>query len=178
LCAGAIGWRALELAGPGEKLGLFGFGASARLVLQMAGRKGRQVFAFGRPGRPETVQAARALGATWAGGSDEPPPVPLDAAILFAPAGELVPRALAAIAPGGVVVCAEIHMSDIPSFPYALLWGERVLRSVANVTRADVEGALAQAPRVDAVTFPLADADRVLARIRAGTVSGQAVLVL
>jgi propanol-preferring alcohol dehydrogenase len=177
LCAGAIGSRALTLAGPGERLGLYGFGAAARLVIQLARRQGRQVFAFGRPGKPETVQAAYALGATWAGGSDETPPVPLDAAILFAPAGELVPRALAAVAPGGVVVCAEIHMSDIPSFPYALLWGERVLRSVANVTRADVEAALAQAPRADAVTFPLADANDVLARVRAGTVGGQAVLL-
>jgi propanol-preferring alcohol dehydrogenase len=177
LCAGAIGWRALQLAGPGEKLGLYGFGAAARLVAQVARRQGRQVFAFGRPGDVETARAARALGAAWAGGSDETPPATLDAAILFAPAGELVPRALAAVAPGGTVVCAEIHMSDIPAFPYALLWGERVLRSVANVTRADVRAALDEAPHAEPVVFPLAAADEGLQRIRAGSLGGHAVLV-
>jgi alcohol dehydrogenase, propanol-preferring len=137
LCAGLIGWRCLKLAGDADRLGIYGFGAAAHLVAQVARWQGRELYAFTRPGDEQAQAFARELGCAWAGGSDEDPPVELDAAILFAPVGDLVPRALAAVAPGGTVVCGEIHMSDIPSFPYELLWHERVLRSVANLTYDD-----------------------------------------
>jgi alcohol dehydrogenase, propanol-preferring len=181
LCAGLIGYRSLRLAGDAERLGLYGFGASAHIVAQVARHQGRRVFAFTRPGDLEGQAFARELGAEWAGGADERPPEELDAAILFAPAGELVPIALAALAKGGVVVCAGIHMSDIPSFPYELLWEERQIRSVANLTRLDGEEFLALAPevpvRTHVETFPLAAADEALARLRAGRIRGAAVLV-
>jgi len=148
LCAGLIGWRSLRLAGDGERLGLYGFGAAAHIVAQVARHQGRRVFAFVRPGDEAGRRFALEMGASWAGGSNEAPPEALDAAIIFAPAGELVPFALSAVGAGGVVVCGGIHMSDIPSFPYQLLWGERVLRSVANLTRKDGEEFLALAPRV------------------------------
>jgi alcohol dehydrogenase, propanol-preferring len=181
LCAGLIGYRSLRLAGDAERLGLYGFGASAHIVAQVARHQGRRVFAFTRPDDLEGQAFARELGAEWAGGADERPPEELDAAILFAPAGELVPTALAALAKGGVVVCAGIHMSDIPSFPYELLWEERQIRSVANLTRLDGEEFLALAPevpvRTHVETFPLAAADEALARHRAGRIRGAAVLV-
>jgi propanol-preferring alcohol dehydrogenase len=181
LCGGAIGYRALRLAGDARRLGIYGFGAAAHLVTQMARGQERQVFAFTRPGDTRRQAFAREVGAVWSGDSDARPPEPLDAAILFAAAGELVPLALAAVAPGGTVVCGEIHMSDIPSFPYRLLWQERVLRSVANVTRRDVEEALALAtattiqPQV--AVFPLAEVDRAIRELRAGSVQGSAVIV-
>jgi propanol-preferring alcohol dehydrogenase len=181
LCAGLIGYRSLRMAGDAERLGLYGFGASAHIVAQVARHQGRRVFAFTKPGDTEGQGFARGLGAEWAGGSDERPPDELDAAILFAPAGELVPTALAALAKGGSVVCAGIHMSDIPSFPYELLWGERQVRSVANLTRADGEEFLALAPRVPVRTrieaFPLTEANEALDRLRAGRIKGAAVLV-
>jgi alcohol dehydrogenase, propanol-preferring len=181
LCAGMIGYRSLRLAGDAERLGLYGFGASAHIVAQVARHQGRRVFAFTKPGDAGGQAFAREQGAEWAGGSDERPPVELDAAILFAPAGELVPVALAALAKGGTVVCAGIHMSDIPSFPYELLWSERQVRSVANLTRADGKEFLALAPRVPVrtrvETFPLADANEALDRLRAGRIEGAAVLV-
>jgi len=177
LCAGAIGGRALGLAGAAERLGIYGFGAAAHLVTQLARAQGRRVLAFTRPGDAARQAFARSLGVVWAGGTDERPPEPLDAAILFAPAGELVPRALAAVAPGGTVVCAEIHMSDIPSFPYALLWGERVLRSVANVTRRDVADVLALAARAEVTTYPLAEVARAFDDLRSGRLRGSAVIV-
>src|SRR5581483_8264625 len=174
LCAGLIGYRALRLAGDGERLGLYGFGASAHIVAQVARHQGRRVFAFTRPGDAGGQAFARDLGAEWAGGSDERPPEELDAAILFASAGELVPVALKALAKGGLVVCAGIHMSDVPSFPYELLWGERQIRSVANLTRADGEEFLALAPRVPVrthvETFPLAEANEALDRLRHGQI--------
>lgn len=180
LCAGLIGYRSLRLCGDAERLGLYGFGAAAHLVAQVARWQGRRVFAFSRRGDAAAQAFARELGAEWAGASDEPPPEELDAAILFAPAGELVPAALAAVAKGGVVVCGGIHMSDIPSFPYRLLWGERVLRSVANLTRADGEEFLTLAPRVPVRTavqlYPLAQANDALADLRAGRLRGAAVL--
>jgi alcohol dehydrogenase, propanol-preferring len=173
LCAGAIGYRALRLAGDVGRIGLYGFGNAARIVTQVALDQGREVFAFTRPGDGETQRVALELGCSWAGASTEPPPEPLDAAILFAAVGDLVPLALAAVAPGGTVVCAEIHMSDIPSFPYELLWRERVLRSVANLTRRDGEELLAVAARIPirtAVrTFPLADANGALDATRRGS---------
>jgi alcohol dehydrogenase, propanol-preferring len=182
LCAGLIGYRALRLAGDAERLGLYGFGASAHIVAQVARHQGRRVFAFTR-GDDEQAQAlARSLGAEWAGDSLGPAPEELDAAIVFAPVGALVPAALRATAKGGVVVCAGIHMSDIPSFPYELLWGERVVRSVANLTRADAEDFMALAPavpvRTEVETYPLAEANAVLDRLRAGEVRGAAVLVV
>jgi len=181
LCAGLIGYRSLRLAGDAERLGLYGFGASAHLVAQLAAADGRRVFAFTRRGDAEADALARELGAEWAGPSDEPGPVELDAAIIFAPAGELVPAALRATAKGGTVVCAGIHMSDIPSFPYSLLWEERSVRSVANLTRADGTELFERVARtpVHAVTerFGLADAEHALDRIRAGAVRGAAVLV-
>ena len=181
LCAGLIGYRALRLAGDAERLGLYGFGASAHIVAQVARHQGRRVFAFTKPGDAEGQAFARGLGAEWAGGSDERPPDELDAAILFAPAGELVPIALATVAKGGIVVCAGIHMSDLPSFPYELLWGERQVRSVANLTRADGEEFLALAPRVPVRTrievFPLAQANEALDRLREGRIEGAAVLI-
>jgi propanol-preferring alcohol dehydrogenase len=173
LCAGLIGLRALRLAGEAERVGLFGFGNAARLVSQVALHQGRRVFAFTRPGDRETQGLARERGCAWAGDSTEPPPEPLDAAIVFAAVGELVPLALAAVAPGGSVVCAEIRMSDIPSFPYELLWGERVLRSVANLTRRDgvelVELAARIPLRTDATTFPLEGANEAIAAARSGS---------
>ena len=182
LCAGLIGYRALRLAGEPERLGLYGFGASAHVVAQVARHQGRRVFAFTRPGDAETQAFARELGAEWAGDADARPPEELDAAIVFAPAGELVPAALAALAKGGTVVCAGIHMSDIPSFPYALLWGERSVRSVANLTRRDGEEFLALAPRIpvraEVQAFPLAEANEALDDLRAGRVRGAAVLAV
>ncbi len=181
LCAGLIGYRALTLAGEARRLGLYGFGAAAHILAQIARHQGREVFAFTRPGDAEGQAFARRLGATWAGGSDERPPEDLDAALIFAPVGPLVPAALAAVARGGTVVCAGIHMSEIPAFAYELLWGERLLRSVANLTRADGEALLALAPRVPVRTtvepFPLADANRALERLRRGEVRGAAVLI-
>jgi propanol-preferring alcohol dehydrogenase len=182
LCAGLIGYRSLRLAGDAERLGLYGFGASAHIVAQVARHQGRRVFAFTKPGDAAGQAFARELGAEWSGGSDEQPPEELDAAILFAPAGELVPVALAALAKGGAVVCAGIHMSDIPSFPYELLWGERQVRSVANLTRADGEDFLDVAPRIpvraQVETFPLSGANEALDRLRAGRIQGAAVLVV
>jgi propanol-preferring alcohol dehydrogenase len=180
LCAGAIGYRALRMAGDAATIGLFGFGNAARLVAQIARHEGRRVLAFTRPGDTETQSLARSLGCAWAGGSTDETPEPLDAAILFAAVGELVPLALAALAPGGVAVCAEIHMSDIPSFRYELLWHERQVRSVANLTWADGRALLAIAAEIDLRTettaFPLEDANAALAAARRGTV-GTAVLV-
>ncbi len=182
LCAGVIGYRSLRLAGDAERLGLYGFGASAHIVAQVARHEGRRVFAFTRAGDGEAQAFARERGAEWAGDALAPAPEELDAAIIFAPAGELVPAALAATAKGGTVVCAGIHMSDIPSFPYELLWGERVLRSVANLTRRDGEEFMALAPRVPVRTeveaFPLAEANEALARLRAGEIRGAAVLAV
>ena len=180
LCAGLIGYRALRLAGDGERLGLYGFGASAHIVAQVARHQGRRVFAFTRPGDDEGKRFALALDAEWAGGSDERPPEELDAAIIFAPVGELVPAALRVLAKGGVVVCAGIHMSDIPSFPYELLWEERVVRSVANLTRRDGEEFLALAPRVPVRTsiqaFPLERANEAIEHLRRGEIHGAAVV--
>ena len=181
LCAGLIGYRALRMAGPAERLGLYGFGAAAHIAVQVARHLGQKVFAFTKPGDGAGQDFARALGAAWTGGSDTLPPEPLDAALLFAPVGALVPAALAATAKGGTVVCAGIHMSDIPSFPYRLLWEERVLRSVANLTRRDGEEFLDLAPKVPVRTtteaFPLAHANEALRRLRAGEIEGAAVLV-
>jgi propanol-preferring alcohol dehydrogenase len=182
LCAGLIGYRSLRLTGDAGRLGLYGFGASAHIVVQVARHQGKRVFAFTKPGDAQGQAFARELGAEWAGGSDERPPEELDAAILFAPVGELVPLALAALAKGGAVVCAGIHMSDIPSFSYELLWGERQVRSVANLTRADGEELLALAPRVpirvEVETFPLEQANEALERLRTGRIRGAAVLVI
>ncbi len=181
LCAGLIGHRALRMAGDARRLGLYGFGAAAHIVAQVAVWEGCEVFAFTRRGDMASQDFARSLGCVWAGASDGPAPVPLDAAILFAPVGALVPAALRAVDKGGVVVCAGIHMSDIPSFPYAILWEERVVRSVANLTRRDGEEFLALAPRVPVRTaaeaLPLEDAPAALARLRAGQVEGALVLV-
>jgi propanol-preferring alcohol dehydrogenase len=181
LCAGLIGYRALVAAGDAERLGIYGFGAAAHIVAQVARWQGRRVFAFTRPGDDEGQRFARRLGAEWAAGSDQPPPEPLDAALIFAPVGALVPVALAATAKGGTVVCAGIHMSPIPAFSYDLLWGERRIRSVANLTRADGEGFFeiaARAPLEVAVeTMPLALANDALARLRSGRVRGAAVLL-
>lgn len=182
LCAGLIGYRSLRMAGEAERLGLYGFGAAAHIVIQVARQQGRRVFAFTRPGDREAREFALSLGAEWAGDAGEAPPEPLDAAILFAPAGELVPAALRAVGRGGTVVCAGIHMSDIPSFPYRILWEERVVRSVANLTRKDGEEFLELAPKVPVRTeveaFPLAEANDALARLRSGHVRGAAVLVV
>lgn len=185
LCAGLIGYRALRLAGEPEttrRLGFYGFGAAAHLLIQVARYRGQRVFAFSRPGDEAGQRFARRLGAEWAGGSDEAPPEPLDAALIFAPAGELVPAALRAVAKGGSVVCAGIHMSDIPAFSYDLLWGERVVRSVANLTRRDGEEFLALAPAVpvhgEVTVFPLAEANAALAALRAGSFSGAAVIAV
>ncbi len=182
LCAGLIGYRALRAAGDAAVLGLYGFGAAAHLIAQVAESQGRRVFAFTRPGDTASQHFARQLGAKWAGGSDQSPPVELDAAILFAPVGALVPAALRAVAKGGTVVCAGIHMSDIPSFPYEILWGERVVRSVANLTRQDGEEFLALAPRVpvrtDVEPMPLENANEAVQRLRAGEVHGAAVLTI
>jgi propanol-preferring alcohol dehydrogenase len=181
LCAGLIGYRALRMAGEGERLGIYGFGAAAHIVIQVARHQSRQVYAFTRSGDVAAQAFARDLGAAWAGGSDERAPVDLDAALLFAPVGALVPAALRAVARGGRVVCAGIHMSEIPAFPYEILWGERTLCSVANLTRRDGEEFLALAPRVPVRTeieaFPLAAANDALDRLRGGTLRGAAVLV-
>ncbi len=180
LCGGLIGHRALRLAGDGQRLGLYGFGAAAHIICQVAVAEGRRVFAFTRASDAAAQELARSLGAEWAGDSMAPGPEPLDAALIFAPVGELVPAALRAVAPGGTVVCAGIHMSDIPSFPYRDLWEERVLRSVANLTRADAEEFLALAPRVPVRTtvtpFPLDEAEDALQRLRTGELAGAAVL--
>lgn len=181
LCAGLIGWRAYAMAGADiGRVGLYGFGAAAHLIAQVAVLQGREVFAFTRPGDRAAQELARSLGAAWAGGSDEPAPRPLDAALLFAPVGALVPLALQAVRPGGTVVCAGIHMSDIPSFPYRWLWGERRIVSVANLTRADGEAFMrvaAELPlRVHAVPYALADANRALDDLREGRLAGAAVL--
>ena len=182
LCGGLIGHRALRLAGDGVRLGLYGFGASAHIVCQVAAHEGRRVFAFTRADDSAAQVLALSLGAEWAGDAMAPGPEPLDAAIVFAPVGELVPAALRACAPGGVVVCAGIHMSDIPSFPYRDLWEERVLRSVANLTRADAQEFLALAPQVPVRTrvneFPLDEAERALELLRAGRIEGAAVIDL
>jgi alcohol dehydrogenase, propanol-preferring len=181
LCAGLIGFRTLRLAGDGGRLGIYGFGAAAHIVCQVAVHEGRRVFAFIRAGDEETQRFALELGAEWAGDALGPPPEELDAALIFAPAGELVPAALRAVAKGGTVVCGGIHMSDIPQLPYELLWGERTLRSVANLTRADGEEFLRLAPRVPVRTeveaFPLARANEALDALRSGALRGAAVLV-
>lgn len=180
LCAGLIGYRALRMAGDAENLGFYGFGASAHILAQVARHQGRKIFAFTRDGDSAGQQFARRLGAVWAGGSSETPPGPLDAAIIFAPSGALVPVALRAVAKGGIVVCAGIHMSDIPSFPYELLWEERSITSVANLTRADGDEFLSLAPKIpvhtDVELFPLEEANEALARLRAGKIEGSAVL--
>jgi propanol-preferring alcohol dehydrogenase len=182
LCAGLIGYRAYAMAPRAARLGLYGFGAAAHLIAQVARAEGREVFAFTRPGDTRSQEFARNLGCAWSGGSDEPPPAPLDAAILFAPVGALVPAALAASGKGATVVCAGIHMSDVPSFPYRLLWGERVVRSVANLTRGDGEAfmALAARTRLDArpVAYPLERANEALEDLRRGAFDGAAVLVM
>ncbi len=180
LCAGLIGFRALRMTAQAWRVGIYGFGSAAHIVTQVAMHEGRDIFAFTRAGDAAGQQFARKLGAVWAGDSALPPPEPLDAAILFAPVGALVPAALAAVRTGGTVVCAGIHMSDIPSFPYSLLWGERVVRSVANLTRRDGEEFLALAPRVpiqtEVMTFALADTNAALAALRAGAAHGSIVL--
>jgi alcohol dehydrogenase, propanol-preferring len=181
LCAGVIGYRALRLAGPGKRLGLYGFGAAAHILVQVAKHQGREIYAFTRPGDAAAEQFARAMGADWTGGSLTSPPEPLDAALIFAPVGSLVPAALRALDKGGTVVCAGIHMSDIPSFPYADLWEERSIRSVANLTREDAEEFLALAPRVPVetrpVVYPLEKANEALEDLRNGRIEGAAVLV-
>ena len=180
LCAGLIGYRALRLAGAGEGLGLYGFGASAHIVAQVARHQGRRIAAFTRPGDSDGQAFARALGAEWAGGSDERPPFELDGAIVFAPVGALVPVALRSLARGGAVVCAGIHMSEIPAFPYEILWEERLVRSVANLTRRDGDEFLPLAPQIPVHTevqaYPLAQANLALDDLRAGRVRGAAVL--
>jgi len=180
LCAGLIGYRAYRKAGDAQNLGLYGFGAAAHLLTQVARHEGRRVFAFTREGDRAGQDFARELGAVWAGASGERPPEELDAAILFAPVGALVPTALAAVRPGGRVVCAGIHMSDVPAFPYGLLWGERSVASVANLTRADGEAFIALATRLGLTAtverFALADANTALARLRGGAIQGAAVL--
>jgi len=181
LCAGLIGYRSLVRAGGAERLGIYGFGAAAHIIAQVARYQGRRVFAFTRPADIDAQLFARELGAVWAGGSTDKPPEELDAAIIFAPAGELVPAALKAIRRGGTVVCGGIHMTDIPSFPYGLLWGERTLCSVANVTRRDGEEFLALVPRAsvrtNVETFPLAQANEALGQLRDASIRGAAVLV-
>jgi propanol-preferring alcohol dehydrogenase len=182
LCAGLIGYRSLVMTGDARRLGIYGFGAAAHIIAQVASFQGRQVYAFTRVGDVEGQQFARQLGAVWAGDSETLPPDELDAAILYAPVGKLVPTALRALARGGIVVCAGIHMSDIPSFPYHILWGERSVRSVANLTRRDGEEFLALAPRVpvktDVEAFPLDQANEALNRLRAGKIRGAAVLTM
>lgn len=181
LCAGLIGYRSLCMAGEAERLGIYGFGAAAHIVTQVANWQGRQVFAFTQPGDQDAQAFARDLGAIWAGGSDEGPPEELDAAIIFAPVGSLVPVALRAVAKGGVVIAGGIHMSDIPSFSYRILWGERLVRSVANLTRRDALEFLALAPKVPVRTetqrYPLEQANEALAALRQGRLRGAAVLV-
>jgi propanol-preferring alcohol dehydrogenase len=180
LCAGLIGYRAYRAAGDAPRLGLYGFGAAAHVIAQVAVHEGRDLYAFTSPGDDAAQALARSLGCVWAGASDQPPPVSLDAAIVFAPVGRLVPEALSRVGPGGAVVCAGIHMSDIPSFPYRQLWGERVIRSVANLTREDAREFLSIAANVRIKThvqaYPLSDANRALEDLRNGRVSGAAVL--
>jgi alcohol dehydrogenase, propanol-preferring len=182
LCAGLIGFRALRMCGDAHRVGLYGFGAAAHIVAQVARHQGREVLAFTRPGDDAAQALARRLGAVWAGASGDPPPAPLDAAIIFAPLGALVPAALRAVDRGGTVVCAGIHMTDIPAFPYRDLWEERTLRSVANLTRADGDELLALAPRVpvrtEVTTYPLEAAEEALADLRAGRFTGAAVLTI
>ena len=182
LCAGLIGYRSLVMAGDAERLGLYGFGAAAHIIAQVAVHQGRRVFAFTREGDTEGQRFARDLGAEWAGASDQLPPERLDAAIIFAPVGSLVPQALRAVEKGGTVVCAGIHMSEIPAFPYEILWGERVLRSVANLTRADGEEFMRLAPshgvRTEVQEYALVDANRALDDLRSGRVRGSAVLAI
>jgi propanol-preferring alcohol dehydrogenase len=181
LCAGLIGYRAYRMAGQGARLGFYGFGAAAHIIAQVALHQGRDVFAFAAPGDHQALNFSRDIGATWAGFSNEPPPRPLDSAIIFAPVGALVPEALSRVAPGGVIVCAGIHMSDIPSFPYRLLWEERAIRSVANLTRQDAREFLALAAEIPLNThvqaYPLTTANRALSDLRSGRLSGAAVLV-
>ena len=182
LCAGLIGYRSLVTAGEARHLGIYGFGAAAHIIAQVARHQGRSVYAFTRAGDSRAQSFARELGAVWAGDSGTPPPEELDAAIIFAPAGELIPAALRALAKGGTVVCGGIHMSDIPAFPYRILWGERGIRSVANLTRRDGEEFLALAPQVPVhtavETFPLSEANEALTRLRQGCIRGAAVLVM
>jgi propanol-preferring alcohol dehydrogenase len=181
LCAGVIGYRCLRMAGEARRIGIYGFGAAAHIITQVARWQGREIYAFSRPGDEAAQRFARECGAHWAGDSGTRPPQPLDAALIFAPAGELVPMALAATRKAGIVVCGGIHMSDIPAFPYALLWGERVVRSVANLARRDVREFMEIAPRVPVRTevekFALADANDALTRLRTGQLKGAAVLV-
>jgi alcohol dehydrogenase, propanol-preferring len=181
LCAGLIGWRSYHMTGNGKTLGLYGFGAAAHLLAQVARWQGRQIYAFTRRGDEAAQNFARSLGAVWTGGSDEMPPEPLDAAIIFAPVGELVPAALRAVKKGGRVVCGGIHMSDIPAFPYSILWEERQIMSVANLTRHDAREFLSVAPKAGIVSevtrYPLADANRALADLRDGRLQGAAVLI-
>jgi propanol-preferring alcohol dehydrogenase len=182
LCAGLIGYRAYRMAGGGRRIGIYGFGAAAHIIAQVALRSRREVYAFVTPGDEQARRFALDLGVTWAGFSNEPPPAPLDSAAIFAPVGGLVPEALSRVAPGGVVVCAGIHMSDIPSFPYRLLWQERTVRSVANLTRADAREFLEVASTVPIEThvrpYPLLEANKALADLRAGRLTGAAVLVV
>jgi propanol-preferring alcohol dehydrogenase len=181
LCAGLIGYRSLKMTGDAARLGIYGFGAAAHIVAQVARHQGREIFAFTRPGDARAQDFARELGAAWAGGSDNMPPEQLDAAIIFAPVGALVPAALKASRKGGIVVCGGIHMSDIPSFPYEILWEERVVRSVANLTRADAREFLALATeahvKTTVVPMPLSEANEALARLREGELTGAAVLI-
>ena len=181
LCAGLIGWRSFRMAGEGKTLGLYGFGAAAHILAQVAKWQGRRIFAFTRKGDTAAQDFARSLGAVWAGGSEEAPPEPLDAAIIFAPVGALVPAALKAVRKGGRVICGGIHMSDIPSFPYALLWEERRVQSVANLTRADAHEFFKVAPQADVqcevTRYPLAQANEALADLREGRLQGAAVLI-
>jgi propanol-preferring alcohol dehydrogenase len=181
LCAGLIGYRAYRMAGPGKRIGVYGFGAAAHVITQVAVRQDREVYAFVSPGDEQAMHFARSVGASWAGASNEAPPVTLDSALIFAPVGRLVPEALSRTIPGGVVVCAGIHMSDIPSFPYRLLWEERVVRSVANLTRQDAAEFLTVAADIPLQThierYPLTDANRALDDLRDGRLSGAAVLV-
>ena len=181
LCAGLIGYRAYRMAGLSTRLGIYGFGAAAHILVQLAVHEGRSIYAFASPGDAAAQRFALSLGATWAGSSLEPPPDPLDAAIIFAPVGALVPKALEHVVPGGVVVCGGIHMTDIPAFPYRLLWEERSVKSVANLTRQDARDFLALASRLSVrthvVAYPLMDANRALADLRRGGIEGAAVLV-
>ncbi len=181
MCAGLIGYRTLRMAGEARRIGIYGFGVAAHIAAQVARHEGREIFAFTRPGDAEAQAFARRVTGGWAGGSDEAPPETLDAAMIFAPVGALVPTALRAVVPGGVVVCGGIHMSDIPAFPYELLWMERQVRSVANLTRADGEAFLALAGRVpihtETMAYPLAEANAALTALREGTLTGAAVLV-
>ena len=182
LCAGLIGYRSYRMTEGATRIGFYGFGAAAHILIQVANYQGKQVFAFTRSGDTQGQQFARNLGAVWAGSSDELPPEELDAAIIFAPVGKLVPAALNAVCKGGIVVCAGIHMSDIPSFPYQILWGERILRSVANLTRQDGEEFLTLAPQIpihtEVTSFPLSAANEALDALRTGKINGAAVLVV